>query len=495
MLKKYRLEITVFLCGAALMALELLGSRLVAPYLGSTIYTWASLIGVILGAMSVGYWWGGKVADRGTNEAFLAQIIFLSGIWSALIVIVNFILYYLLAGAPLGIRLSSILASIFLFAIPAVLLGMVSPYAARLKLDSLTNSGRTVGNLYAISTLGSIAGTFAAGFFLVLYFRLNTILLSIAVLLALTAFLLSRRIPRGLIWIGIFLFAASILVSINFERLEKKMGIMAQGTLYDEVRILTMLNPAGRPVRFFQADPFSVQSGRYLDSEELLFEYTKYYHLLELWTPETRHSLMIGGAGYSFPQAYLRSYPKATIDVVEIDPGVTALAKRWFGLTADPRLKIIHEDGRRFLNSTTDSYDTIMIDAFRSVFAPIQLTTREAVAAMRSRLTDNGLVITNIIASWRGPKSRFFQAELATYREIFPSVYAIPTSPNAPDDSVQNITLLAFKKPTTLPTNPSERFATMLAYATSTYELDSQTVPFTDQYAPVELFTARAIQQ
>ena len=169
-MQKYILEIIVFICGAAVMILELVGSRIMAPYLGTSIVVWTSLIGIILGFLSLGYWWGGKVADQNPSYKMFSFVIFVGAIFVGLIVFIQSMVLNFIQNGITNIYLGTIIATLTLFAVPSALLGMVSPYAVRLKIKDVTTSGRTVGNLYAISTIGSIVGTFAAGFLLIPFF-------------------------------------------------------------------------------------------------------------------------------------------------------------------------------------------------------------------------------------------------------------------------------------------------------------------------------------
>src|SRR5690606_29914383 len=158
---------SVFICGAAVMVYEITGSRIVSPFIGTSTYVWTSLIGVILGALSLGYWLGGRFADKHPNVKFLAGVIFAAGGAVSLTVLVKDLLLTAIASVPLGLGLTAVLASLFLFAPASVLLGFVAPYAAKLRISSTDVSGRTVGRLYALSTVGSIIGTFLSGFVLI----------------------------------------------------------------------------------------------------------------------------------------------------------------------------------------------------------------------------------------------------------------------------------------------------------------------------------------
>ncbi len=164
---KFILELTVFVCGALVMIYEIIGSRLISPYLGASTYVWTSLIGVILGALSLGYWLGGKFADKRPDIKALTSVIFLAGGLVSVTILLKDLILSFITQAPIGLELKSMFAALLLFAPASVLLGFVTPYAVKLKMSSLKDSGKTVGRLYALSTVGSILGTFLAGFFLI----------------------------------------------------------------------------------------------------------------------------------------------------------------------------------------------------------------------------------------------------------------------------------------------------------------------------------------
>nr|MBA3352322.1 fused MFS/spermidine synthase [Blastocatellia bacterium] len=166
-LGRYILEVTVFVCGALVMIYEIVGSRIVSPFIGTSTYVWTSLIGVILASLSLGYWLGGRLADKRPDPKVLASVIFVAGGLVSLTIFIKDIVLTAVASAPFGPGLKAVLASLFLFGPASVALGFVTPFAVKLRMLSLADSGATVGRLYALSTVGSIAGTFAAGFFLI----------------------------------------------------------------------------------------------------------------------------------------------------------------------------------------------------------------------------------------------------------------------------------------------------------------------------------------
>ena len=184
---KYILGLAVFICGAVVMIFELVGSRMLGPYFGTSIFVWTSLIGVILGSLSFGYYWGGKLADKKPSFRILSLVIFAAGIFIGLSALTKDYLLIALQSYIPDILLASVLASLALFLPASVFLGMVSPYAAKLKINSLDKSGSIIGNLYALSTIGSIAGTFLAGFYLIPNFGTNKLLLILPIILAITS--------------------------------------------------------------------------------------------------------------------------------------------------------------------------------------------------------------------------------------------------------------------------------------------------------------------
>src|SRR5829696_3558391 len=165
--RRYILELTVFVCGAVVMVYEIIGSRIVSPFIGTSTYVWTSLIGVILASLSVGYWIGGRIADKRPDVKILALVIFFAGGLVSLTILIKDMILAAVASAPTGLGIKSVVAAALLFGPASVALGFVSPYAIRLKMHSVSDSGGTVGRLYALSTIGSIAGTFAAGFLLI----------------------------------------------------------------------------------------------------------------------------------------------------------------------------------------------------------------------------------------------------------------------------------------------------------------------------------------
>jgi spermidine synthase len=491
------LGVTVFVCGALVMIFEIIGSRILAPFIGTSTYVWTSLIGVILASLGLGYWLGGRLADRRPDVKVLASVILVAGGLISLTVLVKDDLLSMIAGLAVGLEIQSLIAALLLFAPASVCLGIVTPFAVRLKTRSVETTGSTVGNLYALSTVGSIVGTFAAGFFLIPFVGSVRTLYLIAGSLILLAFLLVpfARSKVNIAVLALFILAIAASETNSYILLQKD-DVYDQDTQYNRVKVFKMTDPgSGRTVRALAIDPYLTQSEAFLDSDELVSDYLRYYHLARFFKPDLQESLMIGGAGYSFPKEYLRVYENARMDVVEIDPRMTGIARDFFRLTDNSRLNIIHEDGRMFINrAPSDHYDAVFLDAFAALGSvPAHLTTIEAVTNLYRSLKSDGVVIFNLGSAIAGPGSRFLNSELQTYRQVFPHVYLFKVNSGYPDTQLQNLIIVASKSPDPPRFASDDPFiATLLRHRYT----QPQSVPepyLTDDLAPVEYYTSIAL--
>jgi spermidine synthase len=493
-MKRYFLEIIVFLCGAVVMIYEIAGSRVLGPYLGTSIFIWTSLIGIILGSLSLGYWVGGRLADKRPSYSMLAWIILAAALLIGFTTLVERIFLGYLPRFVSGLKWQSVIASVFLFAPASVFLGMVSPYAVRLKIKALQTSGSTVGNLYAISTVGSIAGTFAAGFLLIPLMGTTNILLAITALLAILSMILFITEKRPTITtFPLVLLALSGYNLYAVNTAEKRYTDV--DTQYNRVWIYDATDQAtGKPIKFMRINNES-SSAMFPDSEEPVFPYARYYRLAEHFTPGFRSTLILGGAAYSYPKYFLQRYPDATIDVVEIDPELTELAREHFRLKDNPRMRIYHEDARTFLNRSPEKYDVIYGDAYKSLYTiPWHLTTIEAARKTYDMLNEGGCVLLNIISSIQGDASLFLTAELATYRAVFKHVYVFAVMDPEDLTGVQSTILVAVKsdwEPAF--ESPDAELADFLSHEVSG-EIFTNLPVLTDEYAPVDYYTNKAIK-
>ncbi len=440
------LELTVFICGAVVMILELTGSRILAPYLGTSLVVWTGLIGVVLGALSLGYWWGGRVADRKANIRTLSLIVLAAGVAIGLMALVQAPFLRLIQQSVQNLHLGVLLATVTLFAPPSIFLGMIAPYAVKMKLADLEDTGTTVGRLYALSTIGSIVGTFLAGFILLAYVGSLNIIIFLAVVMTLLAIGLAPKTALAVKTALLLLLTAGAVLHGLHQRALAERGWIDVDTAYNRIVIAPARDEqTGRLMRVMTTGPGWFQSAMYLDDPvELVLPYTRFFRLIEHFAPHFARVLMIGGGGYSFPKYLQASHEPLWLDVVEIDPGFTELAQAHFAFSPDQRVHLHHQDARRFLNQDERNYDAIIVDAFNSQYSiPFQLATQEAIQRMAANLAGDGVLLMNLLSALHGPDGRFFRAQLATLQRVFPQVFIFPV--DDPDDPylVQNIILVA----------------------------------------------------
>jgi predicted membrane-bound spermidine synthase len=339
-------------------------------------------------------------------------------------------------------------------------------------------------------------GTFAAGFFLVPFVgSVRTLYLISAVLFAIAVVLFPLRLSTTNI-AAVMVFVVGISVSeVTRYYLYEQNELIDIDTEYSRVQVFRMTDPiTSKPIRAFATDPYFAQSAVFYDSDELVFPYARFYDLVKHFNPDFQRTLMLGGGGFTYPRKFVNAYPRATIDVVEIDPHIDEIARKYFRLSDDSRLKIFHEDGRVFLNRTPpEKYDAIFIDAFASLFSvPYQLTTREAVERMHNALGDHGVIIANIGSSIDGEASHFLQSELATYRSVFPQVFIFKVKPERQDTDLQNIMLVALKNKVPFDRRSNDpEMATLLSHL-YVGTIEAGVPALTDDLAPVEYYNSLA---
>jgi len=484
---KYNLEIAAFIVGAIVMILEIVGSRILAPYLGISIYVWSSLIGIILGSLSLGYWWGGRLADRKSEKKILSNLIFISAFFIGLTVLIKTPVLLLIATFIPDIRLGSLIAVTLLFAPATIFLATVTPYIIKLKSRTLEKTGSTTGNLFAVSTLGSIFGTFAAGFVLISFLGSTNILLLLVFTLIFTSLLIyPHRLSKFRIFFVIFFIAISIISWKNTN----SSGVIEIDTQYSHVVIYDSLDPeTERPIRSLMTSAEGIQSKIFLDDEfSLPTTYQNYFRLVRHFNPSLKKTLLLGGGAYSFANNFLHENPSAELDVVEIDSELTEIARQYFNLKDDPRLNIYHQDARRYINNTDNTYDAIIVDVFFSLAVPYQITTIEAVERLHSILNEDGVVMLNLVSTANGNKGKFLQAEYKTYMSVFPQVYLLATEDSKNGDVLQNFILVALK-------SDAEPFFESLDPDFNDYlatlwkeNIDNDVPILTDDFAPVEQY-------
>ncbi len=484
-MKKYVIEITVFLCGALGMVLELVAARVLSPYVGSSNLIWTTIIGVMLTSMSIGYWIGGKLADKDPHRNRLSNLILLGAIFTSLIPIEETLLVKNFSMISQNLVIVALISAAIVFGIPSFVLATVSPYAVKLKDKQLENIGKLSGRISSLSTIGSIFGTFLAGFVLIPTFGVRNIILGITLLLVIISICLyenkTKKYYGMIIILTVSLLMLNILGKIIFVR--NNQDIIADvDSEYSRIWV-KMIEEKDNSYKTLQVDT-GLESYINEKTGQMGSKYLYYYDLFDYFQKETNRTLLIGGAAYTYPTHYLNKYPEKTIDVSEIDAKMTELAVEQFNLDMNnPRLKIYHQDGRSFLNYTKNKYDCILIDAFKGVNAPFELTTYEAMQNAKNRLNDDGIIITNIISAIRGEDSDFIQYEYATYQAVFDEVKVYQMSPNRADTEIQNLLLVGMKGKMNIDEEKQEQYKELLETEVKEFSSDKRIV--TDDYAPI----------
>ena len=444
--------------------------RAVAPFFGNSLFVWGALIGVVLTGLAIGYWAGGALADRRPAPRLLLGVMALGAL---LVLAVPYadgpVLEWIVRWDP-GPRLNPLVAAVILFGPASVVLAGVTPVAVRLVARSVTTVGRTAGRLFAVSTAGSIVGTFATAFFLIPAFGTDQLLAQGAAAL-LASVVLVALVERLRAVAAVALAGAVAAVAASASLAPDEGGRLEGVAARNWSPVYRVGRGAGEPVDFeaegldvvFRkesnyhrvtvADDFdprylrfdnSFQSGMYLQRPfATRFRYSDYFDLGLAYNPGARSVLFVGLGGGSAPKRMWRDFRGVQIDAVEIDPVVRDVAFRYFALPRSPRLRVTVEDGRRFLAASERRWDVIALDAFYSDSIPFHLTTREFLELVRSRLRPGGVVVANMIGTISGRSSRLFRSLVRTYRTGFPTVLVHPVHAGEGPGDPKNLMIVA----------------------------------------------------
>lgn len=429
------LYLGAFLTGAIVMSFEMLGSRYLNPYFGSGIYTWAALISTVLAALTAGYFLGGIVADRTASATLLGTLVVAASLY--LLVLPGFaqgVLEFVF-GADENVRTASLFAAFAIMFPPVMLLGVYSPFAIRLLLRSAKRSGSVSGAVYGISTAGSIVGTLGTTFFLIplLGTRAITLLLgAVGVACGLALMAVARWRGRGAV-AGLVLVAALTFASMR-ARAEEPFDLAVRAAMLKRhdgqiAHVETEYNDLFvTKTGSFLAMSAQVKSGRFAhstvnleDPDDLPIPYTSMMTAALLYPQTTRRILMVGLGAGSISTYLTRAMPQASIDVVELDGGVIATGRTYFGLRETDKVRLIESDGRVFLNRHTEPYDLVILDAFRQLGVPFHLLTKEFYGLLKTRLAPGGAAAFNVIGG-----TKLTSSTLVTLRAVFPTVDVFP---------------------------------------------------------------------
>ncbi|HEX6799415.1 MAG TPA: fused MFS/spermidine synthase [Ktedonobacterales bacterium] len=495
-----RLRLLVFVAGVAALSLEMCAPRLLGPYFGTSLVVWANIIGFFLIYLAVGYYLGGRVADRYPSPALLGTLTVVAAAATALIPIISGpILDWSVSGLDTdnaSIFFSSMLAVILLFAVPVILLGFVSPFAVRLSVKRLGTTGSKAGSLYALSTAGSILGAFLPVLVLIPWEGVRWTLFATALALLLASLLLLPLRLRGVSG-GAGLLSALLLIPLLAPQI---MGPLKSepGLIYDKESLynyIQVVRASDGTMELVLNEGHAIHS-IYNPHQVLTGWYWDYYLAAPYFNPapeagQVHRVAIIGLAGGTIARQYTAVYGPVPIDGVEIDPSIVAAGRKYFDMT-EPNLHVYVADGRTFMRVTHHTYDVVAIDAFQQPYIPFQLTTKEFFQEIRAHLSPNGVVVLN--TGHTTHDYRLVQAFVNTLSTVFPSVYTF----NVPNTF--NTEVMATMRPTSLQTlvsnlhsvPPDSLMSTVadevLPVATVAHAQRGGIV-FTDDQAPIEQIT------
>ncbi|MFH1485291.1 MAG: fused MFS/spermidine synthase [Chloroflexota bacterium] len=413
----------VFVGGACTMIIELVAGRILAPYVGVSLYTWTSIIGVVLAGISLGNYLGGKAADRFASSLALGVIFFVAGLTT--IGILPATAFF--GGNPLPgtmhIMDRIVIYTFVTFFRPACILGMVTPMVIKLTLRDLGETGGVVGTIYAYSCTGSIVGTFATGFFLVSWFGTRTIIWVVA------AVLLALGILAGASWRSpgkwFMVVAVLSLFSLGFSWRDSWQAPCLKESNYFCIKVDDTAVEE-RTVKALSLDHL-VHSYVALDDPLFLgYEYERIFAEITQYATQERNpmrALFLGGGGYTLPRYMEIVYPGSQVDVVEIDPAVTRVAYEELGLPSDTKVRTYNQDARIFLidGGSGHKYHIVIGDCFNDLSVPYHLTTLEFNEMVKRVLEDDGIYMANIIDDYQG--GQFLRAYMNTLKRTYRHVY------------------------------------------------------------------------
>jgi spermidine synthase len=491
-MNKILLYFVVFVCGGAVLAIEILGTRIIGPFYGVSIYLWSALISVTLIALSAGYMIGGRIADRKKNHKIIAFIIASSGIIIILIPLFRNIVIEMTE--TMGLRTSVLITSMILFFPPLTLLGMVSPFAIKLRTQTLDVVGTRAGDLYSVSTIGGVLAALVTGYYLIPKIGVIRLTISIGIILIITAliiFVADKKKTLKITSLLLVLILASL--SLNFlpsEKADPGKGLLTiRQSRYGEIRVMDINNN-----RFLLIDG-AIHTAIDRNTKENILPYAWVIDITKKLQSYAGDMLLIGLGG----GAVLKSFYEDNwdVEIVEIDPVVKEIADKYFNLV--PGFSNIHiEDGREFLKLSNRIYDLIVLDAFGSSSVPFHLTTVESFRLAKKRLIKDGIIAVNIEAV--GWDDVIVESIGKTLKQVFKNVIALPIA--EPPNKMGNVIIVASDKALELTEelrhdywNPDYRFS---ADYERNHAWDNRFIPnmknaiiLTDDLNPVSIWAER----
>ena len=510
---------TVFISSFCIMVLELVAGRLIARHLGSSLYTWTSVIGVVLSGITIGNYLGGRIADRFPARKALSVLFGIASAACVVTVVSNNIVgeWILLWRLSWPLRVFSHVSLVFL--IPSTLLGMISPVVAKMALDRGLPTGRTVGDIYAWGAAGSIAGTFAAGFYLIATMGTIAIVWTVGAALLLLAILYWARLWVLYLWAVVFVALMTMGMapgewtkttgsSLALREKPNPNILYEDESQYCYIAVKRLSGRLDR--RAFMQDKLMHSEIIIGDINNLQFPYTHIYAAITRGLSRDKdklNAMIIGGGGYVYPRYIEKNWPNSRVDVVEIDPGVTEAAMQAFGLERDTTINTINMDARNYVDELLEKerngkkilrYDFIYEDAVNDYSVPYQLVTKEFDDKIAKLLTADGVYMVNLIDIF--DSGLFLGAIVNTLQETFPYVHVITTT-DMPRSYRNTFVVIAAKRELDLD-NLTKNYTWKDMDLWHLNESDiaqlkakSNNLIITDNYAPVENLMAPVVRK
>ena len=488
---------SALMCGAAVMVIEVLGSRVVGPFFGVSLFVWTSLISVALISLALGYWFGGVLADRRGRTSDLYALIAAAGVCTLLIPWLK--APVLEAALPLGLRTGAFVSSLILFGPALLLLGCVSPYLVKIAARAVDNIGRTVGGLYALSTIGSVAGTALTGFYLIAHLGVNQAFYAVGITLLLLAavyFAALRRVVVAAVAVllGVALAPQWIVPPALSMPNAQVREVFAGDTFYGAIKVVDIESGDSLERQLLidglQQGGQDLRNGLSVNAYAYLMQYLPYR-----LQPHGRDCLVVGlGAGF-IPAGY--SARGIRTDVVDIDPLIPQLARDYFGFSTSG--DVVVADARYFLLTTERMYDYIILDAYSGDLMPHHLISREMFTLIEQRLRPGGVLGINFIGSV-GEQRRMTSSVVRTLRSVFEIVDVYPVFDVTATHGIGNLEIVAYNGARTLlplgevpglaihpRINAKVRSFMRASYP---FQVDADALVLTDDYNPIDFFDA-----
>ncbi len=506
-LRRDVLLFVVFATGLVVLAVEILAVRILAPFFGNTIFSFSSIISVILAALSVGYWYGGRLADKRPEQGFFFTLVLWSGIAVLIVHALGTLLLPLMA-TVFPITYGPLIAAVVLFFVPAFIFGLLSPFVIKLRSVQLSERGvgTISGEVFFWSTFGSIAGSLLSGFYLVPFVGVSTsmtILGSVTALIGLVGVVACQKkrkvLPIFPLIVGVTLSIMTAQTNMpSFLNIANAEVLYSEDGLYEKISVLDM-SWYGTPARVLLLDR-SFSSATSVPGGQPLFGYAQYWQLYEYFDDELERALVLGAGAGSVATGLYHQYPEAIIDVVDIEPKLYEVAYDYFLMPRDERLQTHVADGRQFVRTSDNVYDLVFADMYSTYFSvPWHVSTREHYQLVYNRMRDGGMYVGNYIAALDQTPPSLLGAHMRTMAEVFDAVYVFAVE-SAQKTTVQNIVLVGTKGDTEEITREGLRThddAGVSQFWAHLVPFNKQALqrhpPFTDELAPIELYTAELL--